>query len=170
MPEWGQGSSRVGPVARSSRPRTVNRRSPFRAIFGNWPLRHYTGGTLGGGAPHSGAEARVNNLKRPFVLVPVLHCSTLGMSLQYVRRATSLKLHLRVARSRGFVQLDPLTILKIHQERAMFRSRVSPLDVSGRLPGAPATRRWANMASAPHIKKLKVLVRTMVYPIHDFNI
>ena len=112
----------------------------------------------------------MNNLKRPFVLVPVLHCSTLGMSLQYVRRATSLKLHLRVARSRGFVQLDPLTILKIHQERAMFRSRVSPLDVSGRLPGAPATRRWANMASAPHIKKLKVLVRTMVYPINDFNI
>ena len=63
-----------------------------------------------------------------------------------------------------------LTRLKIHQERAMFRSRVSPLDVSGRLPGAPATRRWANMASAPHIKKLKVLVRTMVHLINDFNI
>ena len=63
-----------------------------------------------------------------------------------------------------------LTILKIHQERAIFRSRASPLDVTGRLPGAPATRRWTNMGSAPHIKKLKVLVRPMVYPIHDFNI
>ncbi len=52
----------------------------------------------------------------------------------------------------------------------MFCSRVSGLDDTGHLPGAPATRRWTNMASAPYLKKLKVLVRTMVHLINDFNI
>ena len=52
----------------------------------------------------------------------------------------------------------------------MFCSRLSALDVTGGLAGAPATRPWANMASAPYLKKLKVLVRTMVHLINDFNI
>ena len=52
----------------------------------------------------------------------------------------------------------------------MFCSRLSALDVTGGVPGAPATRRWTNMRSAPYLKKLKVLVRTMVHLINDFNI